>query len=181
MLGEALRKNKRMQASVEFYKRALDQDASKFVYYVRLGGAYIALGQPDRALEVFRRGVQHFPKLQEAHYFAGVAARAQADYDLAEAELRKSLALEPNNVNALAQLGLVLLERDRMAEAEAALRRAIAINEKHFYANYDLGRLLVKSRRYDSALPILLHAATLKITRPARASLGSRIWIAPPL
>ena len=54
-----------------------------------------------------------------------------------------------------------------MTEAETFLRRAIAINDKHFYANYDLGRLLVKSRRYEQALPILEHAATLKMNNPA--------------
>jgi tetratricopeptide (TPR) repeat protein len=166
MLGEALRKNRRTEASVEFYKRALDQDPSKFVYYARLGGVYIVLGQPGPAGEVFRRGVLRFPKLAEAHYFAGISARAMADYDTADAELRKSLALETNNVNALAQLGFVLLERDRMTEAETVLRRAIAINDKHFYASYDLGRLLVKSRKYDEALPVLQHATILKPTNP---------------
>lgn len=167
MLGEALRKNQRTRASVDFYKRALEQDPSKFAYYARLGGVHILLGQAYEAAEVFRRGVLRFPTLPEAHYFAGVAARASADYGAAEAELRKALALDPDNVNALAQLGFVLLERDRLAEAETILRRAAAINDKHFYANYDLGRLLVRSRRYEEALPFLQHAATLKPANPA--------------
>ena len=162
MLGESLRKNHHASASVEYYKRALEQDQSKFVHYARLGGVYIVLRLPDQARDVFRLGVQRFPSLPEAHYFLGIAARAAADYGQAETELRKSLSLEPNNVNAMAQLGFVLLERDRMAEAETALRRAIAINDKHFYANYDLGRLLVKSRRYEEALPVLQHAVVLK-------------------
>jgi tetratricopeptide (TPR) repeat protein len=167
MLGEALRRNRRTSASVEFYKRALEQDASKFAYYARLGGVYIVLGQPDQALRVFRQGLLRFPRLPEAHYFAGVAARAAADYETAAAELRKALALEPRNVNALAQLGFVLLERGQMAEAESVLQRALSINNKHFYANYDLGRLLVRSRRYDQALPLLQHAATLKPNNPS--------------
>jgi len=78
-------------------------------------------------------------------------------------------------VNGLAQLGFILLERDRMAEAETALRRAIAINNKHFYANYDLGRLLVKSHRYDQAVPILLHAVMLK---PNNASVHYQLFLA---
>jgi len=167
MLGEALRKNQRTRASIDFYRRALEQDPSKFAYYARLGGVYIVLGEGDQAAAVFHRGLVRFPNLPEAHYFSGVAARAAADYTLAEAEMRKALELEPDNVNALAQLGFVLIERDRMTEGETALRRAIAINDKHFYANYDLGRLLVKSRRYDQALPILQHAATLKPKNPS--------------
>ena len=134
--------------------------------YARLGGVYIVLGQGDLAAAVFHQGVLRFPKLPEAHYFAGVAARAAADYSSAEAELRKALALEPDNVNALAQLGFVLLEKNRASEAETILRRAIAINNKHFYANYDLGRLFVRSRRYDEALSVLRQAATVKPNNP---------------
>lgn len=166
MLGEVLRKNKRAQASIQFYRRAWEEDPTQYIYYARLGGVYLALGQIDQALEVFHRGALKFPKLPEAHYFAGIAARAQGDYDLAEIELRKSLALEPDNINALAQLGVVLLERERTTEAEILLRKAIAINDKHFYANYDLGRLLIRTQRYDAALPILTHAATLKPNNP---------------
>src|SRR5262249_11348094 len=104
--------------------------------------------------------------IPEAHYFLGIAARAGADYDTAETEFRKSLALAADNVNELAQLGFILLERGRQSEAESTLRRAITINNKHFYANYDLGRLLVKSRRYDEALPVLQYAVTLKPNNP---------------
>jgi len=162
MLGEALRKHQRTAAAVEFYRRALDQEPGRYVYYARLGGAYILLGQPDQALEVFSAGLKRFPDLAEAHYFVALAARAQVNYDLADNELRKSLALEANNINALAQLGFVLLERNQLKEAEGLLRRALQISDRHFYANYDLGRLLFKSQRYAEALTILQHAVTLK-------------------
>jgi tetratricopeptide (TPR) repeat protein len=166
MLGEALRKNQRSAAAIEFYKRALAEDATSFVYYARLGGVYVKLGQADQALEVFQRAVDRFPNLAAAHYFVGIAARAQANYGLAETELRKSLTLDSNNVNTLAQLGFVLVERDRMPDAERFLRRALALNDKHFYANYDLARLLVRTRRYADALPVLKYAVLLKPNDP---------------
>ncbi|HZI47355.1 MAG TPA: tetratricopeptide repeat protein, partial [Pyrinomonadaceae bacterium] len=175
MLGEALRKNKQIRDSVQFYERALDQDPSQFAYYARLGGVYIALRESDRAFKIFSQGLERFAKLPEAHYFVAISARARGDYDLAESELRQSLALAPANVNALAQLGFILLERDRLTEAEATLRQAIALNDKHFYANYDLGRLLVKSHRYESALPILQRAATLK---PNNSSVHYQLFMA---
>ena len=99
-----------------------------------------------------RRALQRFPRMAEAHYFAGIAARARADYARAESEFRESLRLQPRNVDTLAQLGFIVGERDRYAEAEKLLRAAIAINDQHFYANYDLGRLLVKSKRYEDSL-----------------------------
>jgi Flp pilus assembly protein TadD len=105
----------------------------------------------------------------------GVAARARADYGLAEAEFRKSLALRPDNVDTLAQLGFIVGERDHFDEAEKLLRRALAISDQHFYANYDLGRVLVKSKRYEESLSILQHAATLK---PKNASVHYQMFIA---
>ncbi len=78
-------------------------------------------------------------------------------------------------MDALAQLGFIIGERDRYAEAEKVLRSAIAIDEKHFYANYDLGRLLVKSKRYEESLSVLSRAAALK---PKDASVHYQLFIA---
>jgi tetratricopeptide (TPR) repeat protein len=166
MLGEGLRRSQKFQAAAESYELALHQEPTKFVYYARLGGVYIKLGQADQAREIFRRGALRFPQLPEAHYFLGIASRALGDYASAEVELRRSLRLQANNVDALAQLGFVLLERDMTAEAENVLRRAIALNDKHFFANSDLGRLLVRTRRYDEAVPVLQAAGKLRPKDP---------------
>jgi tetratricopeptide (TPR) repeat protein len=70
--------------------------------------------------------------------------------------------LKAESVDALAQLGFVVGERGRDAEAEGILRRAVALDARHFYANYDLGRLLVRGRRYDEALAVLTGAARIR-------------------
>jgi tetratricopeptide (TPR) repeat protein len=167
MLAEELRKNGRVEDAKEFYERALAQAPDKLVHYVRLGGVLLLLGQNESALEVFRRGAERFPLTAEAHYFVALAARGRGDYDLAEASLRKSLTLQPDNPDALAQLGFILGERARFAEAEQLLRRALVVShDRHFVAHYDLGRLLVKLRRYDEAIPVLERGATLNARYP---------------
>jgi tetratricopeptide (TPR) repeat protein len=167
MLAEELRKSGRIEDAKYFYERALAQDAGKLVHYVRLGGVLLLLGQNEAALEVFRRGAEKFPETAEAHYFVAIAARGRGDYDLAETSLRKSLSLQPDNPDALAQLGFVAGERGRFAEAEQLLRRALLLSgDKHFVAHYDLGRLLVKQRRYDEAIPILERGAMLNARYP---------------
>ncbi len=70
-----------------------------------------------------------------------------------------ALAIEPHNVDVLANIGFIYSERGKDEEAEKLLRRAIAIEPKHFPANYDLGRLLVRLRRYEEAVRILERAA----------------------
>ena len=125
------------------------------------------LVQYNHALEIFQRAAQRFPKSPETQYFVGIAARGLANYELAEAALRKSLALQSDNTDALAQLGFVLSERSANSEAEAVLRHAIALNARHFYANYNLGRLLVRMKRYDAAIPILRNAEAIRPRDPA--------------
>jgi tetratricopeptide (TPR) repeat protein len=132
MIGEELRKQRRYEGAAEFYSKALAQDSTKLVYYVRLGGTLILLKQPDKAFDLLQRAAQTFPEKPEANYFLGVAARGRGAYDVAEVALRKSLALQPDNVDTLAQLGFIVGERGNFAEAEKFLRRAIVLSAKHF-------------------------------------------------
>jgi tetratricopeptide (TPR) repeat protein len=164
MLGELLQKYKRLESAKDHYARALQQDPSQPIYYVRLGGTYILLGNFEQALVVFQRAAERFSQNADMHYFVALAARGAADYERAEAALRKSLSLQPNHVDALALLGAILSDRGDTAAAEKFLRRAIALNDKHFNAYHDLGRLLVRIRRYSEALPVLQRAATLQPT-----------------
>lgn len=167
MIGEELRKHRNYHRAEMFYERALNQDSSKLVYYVRLGGVYLFLIRYEDALKIFRRAADRFPQVAEAHYFLGVAARGLASYDLALTEFRKTLSLQPDNVDALAQLGFLTGERGDFAEAEKLLQCAIALSgEKHFFAHYDLGKLLIKQKRYDEAIPVLERSAVLKSTNP---------------
>lgn len=166
MIGEELRKQRRYEGAVEFYELALKQDGEQLVYYVRLGGAYMLLVRYDRALEVFQRAARRFPVSAEAQYFVGIAARGYGTLEIAEAALRKSLALRDGNVDALAQLGFAVGDRGRDAEAEKLLRRAVILDPRHFYANYELGRLLVRTKRYDEAIGVLAGAAQIRARDP---------------
>ena len=166
MIGEELRKQRRYEGAVEFYELALRQDATQLVYYIRLGGTYMLLVRYDRALELFERAAQRFPQSPEAQYFVGIAARGYGTLEVAEAALRKSLALRDGNVDALAQLGFVVGDRGRDAEAEKLLRRAVSLDPRHFYANYELGRLLVRTKRYDEAIRVLGDASRIRARDP---------------
>ncbi len=162
MIGEELRKQRRYEGAAEFYNLALAQDSSKIVYYVRLGGVYMLLVQYDKALELLERAARRFPNKPEIFYFIGVAARGRGAFETAETALRKSLALRPDDVDTLAQLGFIVGERGNFAEAEKLLRRAMMLSDKHFYAFYDLGRLLVKMKRYEESLPVLRRGEAIK-------------------
>ncbi len=162
MIGEELRKQRRYGGAVEFYQNALNQDPTQLVFHVRLAGTYILLSQCDRALEIFERATKRFPNSAELQYFVGIAARGVGNFELAETALRKSLAMQDGNVNALAQLGFVLDQRGLDDEAEKLLRRAVATEPRHFYANFDLGRVLVHTKQYEQAITPLMTAEQIR-------------------
>jgi tetratricopeptide (TPR) repeat protein len=64
----------------------------------------------------------------------------------------------------LSSLGYIASQRGQNEEAERFLRRAIELDPKSYPPYHDLGRLLVKTRRYDEALPILTRGAALNTT-----------------
>ena len=77
MLGEALRKNRRSEAAIEVLPARLGQDATKFVYYARLGGAYLQLGQLDRCARGFGRALQRFHACPRPTHFVGISCTCQ--------------------------------------------------------------------------------------------------------
>jgi protein O-GlcNAc transferase len=166
MLGELLRKFNRLELARDSYQRALKQSPTVPVNHVRLGAIYLLLNDNNKAYDVFRRAAEQFPEISEIQYFFASSARGKGEYDLAIAALNKSLALKPDNVDALSLLGAILLDRNKAVEAERLFRRAISLSENHFNSFNDLGRLLVKSRRYEEALPILQRAAALSANNP---------------
>ena len=162
MLGELAAKRQDYSAARDYYERAWRQDPTLSVYYIRLGGVLLLLGNVNQALKIFQSAAERFPAIAEIHYFTAIAARGVGNYDLALVELQKSLSLQPNSADSLALSGAINLDRANLAEAEKLLRRALIFNQQHFNAQYDLGRLLIKTNRYGEALPLLQRAAEIQ-------------------
>ncbi len=71
----------------------------------------------------------------------------QSRYDVAEAELRRLLAKDPNDAQIHALLSWSLAEQDRLQEAEAAARQAVRLAPDESFTHYHLG--LVKAQMGD--------------------------------
>ena len=68
-------------------------------------------------VELFRRVVRARPEHAPAHAALGTAYREQGDFAAARTELERAVELDPDDLRASYQLGLVLL---RLGEKEAA-------------------------------------------------------------
>jgi tetratricopeptide (TPR) repeat protein len=90
-----LLRNRLKPASVEYEKGQKLAGSSQWIFAVKLGRTYLALGQSVEASRVIAAAVQTYPELPWPHLIAGQAALAQGDAAAAAAALLRSLAINP--------------------------------------------------------------------------------------
>lgn len=122
---------------------------SFWVYCTR---AALALGQRRRAMACLDHLARLAPEEAAPHLYIATLAAAVGDPDRAEREVMAAIALDPANGAARHQLGCLLEERERFAEAEDHFRCAIELDASLYRAWYGLGMCLVKQGRLAEAL-----------------------------
>lgn len=95
------------------------------------------------------------PKIENIQYLIGHAHRVALNYDRARIYLEQLIAAQPDHADALAVLGFIAIEQDRLNDAESLLNRAIAIAPDDVSALYDYARLTIKRRDYQEAVRVL--------------------------
>jgi tetratricopeptide (TPR) repeat protein len=99
----------------------------------------------------------------------------QSRFDLAEAELQKDLAAEPDNATALALLGLCLAEREEYRQATWAAQEAVTHDPELAFAHYALASILQDRERLDDAQQAIEEAIRLDPTHTNYFALRSSI------
>lgn len=100
--------------------------------------------------------------LGDAHATLGLYRKQTSDIASAETELRRAVALEPNNPRYREWLGQIYIIEDRPAEALAEARRAVELDPLSATANAELAHALLASDRCDEALAQLQKVKLLK-------------------
>ena len=107
--------------------------------------------EPEKSLDQLAAALRLNPKFVPAHVSrAWLLHRLGRTAEAAE-HLQSALALAPDNLRALDQLGLVYLALDRTADAEKVLRRATSIAPDDPDVLMHLGRVLMAAGREDEA------------------------------
>jgi tetratricopeptide (TPR) repeat protein len=96
-----------------------------------LGGALTETGQFDEAIPCFRKAIELYPNLLEAHFNLGLALQRQGKLTEAVACFRKAIELQPRLANTHCQLGTVLVHQGKVDEAIACYRKAIELDPKN--------------------------------------------------
>ena len=94
-------------------------------------------------------------RIAYAHHLAGRLSEAEALY-------RRVLEDDPNHLQAMSMLGMMLMDRLQTEEAHALFARILAIDPEHHHALHNLGRLMQISGDDVEAVALLRKATESK-------------------
>ena len=157
----------------ELFRRAIARDPQYAAAYAGLAEAEMFVPPPEvspydsftRAKAAAEKAVQFDPNLGDAHAALGLVRMfLDRDFDAAEAEFRRAIALSPGAVAGHHRIALLLAVRGRFDDAIAAAKRASELDPYSTIVLVDYGRVLYFARRYPEAEAVLRRAITVNPT-----------------
>lgn len=131
----------------------------------------------DGEMDAYARGLAAFPDDPEVLYARGLSWERRDDIPRAEADLRKILVAEPDNVAALNALGYTLADRTtRYQEALQLIERARTAEPDNAAIIDSYGWVLYRLGRKEEALVELRRALTLQKDAEIAAHLAEVLW-----
>jgi tetratricopeptide (TPR) repeat protein len=115
------------QLAVDLLKKVTTLDPKHKNAWNRLGGAYMRLGQTDKAIAAFQQQIKVNPYDDYVYNNLGSAYENQGKYDDAIQQFQKQIEINPLHQYAHTNLGHVYLQQKKYAEAVPELEKAVAI------------------------------------------------------
>ena len=185
----------RVEEGATILRGRLKGEAADYNEYLSLANLYLEAGRGREAVEAARKALGLAPPDQrelvtQALFMLSSAQERAGDPKGSEETLRRILSTDPNNANALNNLGYFLVERnERLGEALEMLRRAVRAepNNPSFldslgWAHFKLGQLdeaerylSDASRRNPSSVAINEHLGDL-YQRRGQADKARTAW-----
>jgi tetratricopeptide (TPR) repeat protein len=137
--AELLLKVGRFDESIKMYEKALAIDPNFIASHIGIGNNYLAMGQPDKARPAFAKiaaVARTTGEKRTARFWAAASYVHEGATDKAIEELKAGYALAEANGDAgsmagdLTQMGDILREAGRPAEALAKYEEAVAVSNK---------------------------------------------------
>ncbi len=134
--------------------------------------------RPQEALDVYDEAVRAYPDDPDLLYARALQGAQMKRVDILERDLRKILAKDPDNANALNALGYTLADQtDRYQEALGLLERALALKPDDPAVLDSMGWLQHRLGNNAEALRLLKRAAQLLQDPEISAHLGAVLWV----
>jgi tetratricopeptide (TPR) repeat protein len=150
--------------SIGAYQNAIQKDPSYALAYAGLASGYALLGQvpyddmppiqaKPKAREAAERALQLDPQLGEAHsVLANVAFSYDWDFEAAEREFQRALALDQNDPTAHQWHSHYCMVRNRLQQALEENSRTLALDPLSPLFNTTRAEIYYHARQFDAAL-----------------------------
>jgi len=156
---------------------SIDDDARRDAYLLEAELRFKE-SDADGELDVYARGLSAYPDDPELLYARGLLWERRDDIPHAEADLRRILVVDPENVATLNALGYTLADRTtRYAEALELIDRARVADPDNAAIVDSYGWVLYRLGRNQEALTELRRAYTLQKDPDIAAHLGEVLWM----
>lgn len=104
------------------------------------------------AIEQLRALMRPYAGRDEAHFYLGLVAEAQGQFQEALAQYQAALRNNPNNSRAYGKIGLIWLDAGKFDAAIASFHKAILLDPLNTVARFNLGLALMELGKYDQGL-----------------------------
>lgn len=124
---------------LDYNSMLLSQNTTNAHAHIQVAKALITMGRKQEAIDHLRRGLRADPSEEEGHYQLGVLLM-DSDPALAQTAFQRAILINPENFQALNNLGLIFLHFKQFSEAGAAFEKALALspNDPTILQNIDL-------------------------------------------
>jgi tetratricopeptide (TPR) repeat protein len=133
---------RRPQEALEAYTRAIAADPAFSWPYHNIGRLYLDQGDLDRARHWLTKAIEVNPNHWRALFSLGVASHRAQRYDEALAAYSRAVAMNPEDADARANIGWILVKIGRDAEGLRELQAAVRLDP-----SLDRERQYLDSRR----------------------------------
>lgn len=125
---------------------------------MRMAMAAYQAGDSDQALYQFLRANELDSKRLDALVWVGRIHRERGNHQLAELALRQVLADEPNNLDALGELGTLEIAMRRYPEAAQTLDKALRVDQQRFGVQPEAGLSNLDTLMVDGKSPLRVYS-----------------------
>ena len=150
--GQALNIEGDRQRAIALAEELLAQYPDEAEGYSVLAGAYFSLGQDEKGIESYRRGVDALPNFGPLRNYLGYALLGQGRYPEAIRELETYARLEPEEPNPHDSLGEAYLISGQPERALEHYARALEVDPSFSFSHNGRAWAFATLGRYEEAL-----------------------------
>lgn len=144
-----------LKLALDFYKKAINLNDSKFIYYNEIGSIYLISSNFDLAIEYFKKALSFktSPDIESALLFnIGFTYQKLGKFDLAIDFSKKALDINSNLLSAWDTLGISYSSIKNKEKAIESFLGALKINPNYLNSLNNLAVLYTETGNFDLAI-----------------------------